>query len=122
MPVSPDDFEDIAQGIDSEFDNEMGRRVSISTRYYYIFHKVREENDSHPDSQFTYRSGDHQEASRFLERMGYHGLSDEYDDLRNKRNKADYDIDERIGSFEFQMFLADLNDFERKARNEDIIS
>jgi len=122
MPVSPDDFEDHADRVDDEFGDEIARRASISRRYYYIFHRIREENDGHSQSHFTYRTGDHQEAIDFLERLGYNDLADDLHDLRSKRNEADYDIDDTIGEFEYQMFQADLEDFEREAETEGILS
>lgn len=122
MPVSPDDFEDHADRVDDEFSDEIARRASISRRYYYIFHRIREENDCHAQSHFTYRTGDHQEAIDFLERLGYNDLADDLHDLRSKRNEADYDINDTIGQFEYQMFQADLEDFERAAKTEGILS
>lgn len=122
MTVLPDDFEDHADRVDDEFNDEIARRASISRRYYYIFHRVREENDGHSRSHFTYRTGDHQEAIDFLERLGYNDLADDFHDLRSKRNEADYDIDDTIGEFEYQMFQADLEDFEREAETEGILS
>lgn len=122
MPVSPDDFATCADQLTSNGSDEISRRSAISRRYYYIFHKVREENDNHADSRFSYRGGDHQEAVDFLKRIGYNNLADGYHDIRVKRNEADYDISNSIGQFEYQMFLADLEDFEREARNKGIIS
>lgn len=122
MPVSPEDFETHAIRVDDRYDDEISRRAVISRKYYYIFHKIREENESHPESEFTYRGQDHQEASNFLERLELKQLSDILDDLRNERNKADYDIDDPLGEFEYQMFQADLEDFKELARQENILS
>jgi uncharacterized protein (UPF0332 family) len=121
MPVAPSDFKSHADRVDDTHNDEIARRSSISRKYYYIFHRVREENDGHAKSHFTYRGGDHQEVSKFLERIGHKNLSDLYDNLRSKRNEADYDIDKSIGSFKYQMFLADLDDFEREAKQECVI-
>ncbi|MFW6436419.1 MAG: hypothetical protein ACOCYZ_02165 [Halococcoides sp.] len=121
MPVSPSDFEEHADRVDDEFDDEIARRGSISRRYYYIFHRFRAENADHDESEFTDSGGDHQEASKFLRRLGHNDLADELYKLRAKRNKADYDIDKSVGEFEYEMFLADLEDFERSASEEDLI-
>ncbi|MFB6162199.1 MAG: hypothetical protein ABEJ86_01990 [Halococcoides sp.] len=121
MPVSPSDFEEHADRVDDEFEDEIARRASISRRYYSIFHRFREENADHDESKFTYRTGDHREASDFLNRLGYNDLADDFHSIRSKRNEADYDIDDSIGEFEYQMFLADLEDFERAANEEDLL-
>jgi uncharacterized protein (UPF0332 family) len=122
MTVSPDDFETHARRTKNQFSDEISRRCCVSRIYYHVFHRLRVENDSHPDSHFTYRSGDHKEASDFLERIGNNALADDFDDLRSKRNKADYDINKTIGEFEFQMFLADFEDFISDAEDDGILS
>lgn len=124
MTVSPEDFQAHADRVKEQYSDEIDRRAVISRYYYYIFHRMREENDSHPDSNFTYQGygSDHSEASDFLKRIDCKDLADCYDDLRNKRNEADYDIDKNIGPFEMQMFLADLEDFEEQAEKENVLS
>lgn len=117
----PNDFSQHADRVDNDYSDEMSRRASITMRYYYIFHRMREENDNHPRSNFTYRTGDHGECSSFLYRLGYNDLADDFDDLRAKRNKANYDISDSIGNFEYQMFQADLEDFELEAQSNGIL-
>lgn len=121
MVVSPNQFDSHSDRIDEEFDGEMTRRCIISRKYYYIFHAMRSELADDEMSKFSGHGSDHGEASKLLDRLGHSDLSDIYDDLRNKRNKADYDIDENIGEFEKDMFLADVREFISKSSERDIL-
>jgi hypothetical protein len=121
MPVEPIDFETHSERAKDDYTDEIAFRCIISRKYYYVFHSIREENQDHNKSKFT-GYGDHGEASEFMARLGYKDLADKFDDLRTKRNEADYDLDEDISDMDLAMYKNDVEEFVTGAKRNNFIS
>lgn len=100
MGIEPSDIGDHANRVDQEYSDEPARRSVISRKYYHLFHLVRSSTESHPESDYSYGSGDHGEAKRVLRELVDKNLADSFDSLREDRNRADYDINDRVDSFD----------------------
>lgn len=96
MGIDPSDIGDHAERVDEEYSDEPARRSVISRKYYHLFHLVRSSTKSHPESSYNFEGGDHGEAKRVLRELVDGDLADSFDDLRKARNRADYDLDDRV--------------------------
>lgn len=113
MPVSSQDFNSHHDRVVEEFDDEIAHRCAISRGYYYAFHLIRSNYDSHPQSYFKHGPGDHSRVRDFLSEVGENHLSKLMEDLCDVRNKADYDINMPEVALEsyYKAFENDLEEF-----------
>jgi len=118
MGVQPSDFEDHSDRVSGDYNDEISYRSAISRKYYYIFHLIREENRS----DFSFGHGDHGRAKDLARQKGGRSLADDLDDLRDERNRADYDIDDNVSDLDLATFEHDLQDFILEAKRQGLIS
>lgn len=118
MGVQPSDFEDHSDRISNDYNDEISCRSAISRKYYYIFHLIREQNRSH----FSFEQGDHGRAKTLARQKGGKSLADDLDDLRDERNRADYDIDDNVENLDLATFEHNLKEFILEAKRQGLIS
>ena len=97
MPVQPEDILTVARHL-SQGDLEANHRSAISRAYYAAYHKCRDlASKVEPMTDFR-RSSGHQDVPAVLKKIGLKGRAVAYVLLllREKRKKADYDIDEEL--------------------------
>lgn len=116
MTVQPVDFDDHADRVSSSFNDEIALRCAISRKYYYAFHYVRENGQSHPSADFQFGGGDHGHAKKFLKDIGQKQLSNILFKLHKRRKKADYDIGKNVNQNDLSKVNSDLNMFLNQIR------
>lgn len=116
MTVQPDDFNDHADRISSSHNDEIARRCAISRKYYYAFHYVRENGQSHPSANFQFGPGDHGRAKGLLKDIGQKQLANLLFKLHKRRKEADYDIGKNIEEKDLNKMESDLNKFINQVR------
>lgn len=115
MPVHYNEFLDCAkQFLVGNNPTEMELRNSSSRAYYYLFHKIRERFRGHSEARFRNRTGDHEEALKFLVRIGKLTLADRFHYCKAKRQKADYDINESLTETEAEDQISEVEGIGRK--------
>lgn len=104
MPVSDQDFAQLARRLDADYSDEISGRSSLSRLYYGCFHKIRETGDKDKQSNFSFGKGgnDHKEAQAWLRRKGQSKLAQKVHRLHDMRKKADYDIGITINNIDVQ--------------------
>lgn len=98
MPVSDQDFEQLALRLDSDYSDEISKRCAISRIYYGCFHKIRETGDKDTASNFSFGKGgnDHKEAQNWLRQKNQRKLAQKVNQLHDLRKQADYDLNKNI--------------------------
>ena len=104
MAVDPVDFKEHAERLTGQFGNEITYRCAMSRCYYYVFHYVRENGESHHSVEFNKSAADHKEAKNLLRITGDENLSDDFQKLRRWRNKVDYDLHLDIDELDHKKF------------------
>lgn len=115
MPVHYNEFLDCAkQFLEGNNPTEMELRNSSSRAYYYLFHKIRETFRGHSEAHFRNGTGDHEEALKFLRRIGELTLANRFHYCKAKRQKADYDINESLTETEAEDQISEVEGIGRK--------
>lgn len=102
MGIEPSDIGDHAHRIEEEYSDEPARRSAISRKYYHLFHLVRSETQPLRVSNYSADGTDHGEAKRVLRELVDNDLADWFDDLREARNRADYELDKTVDSLDIR--------------------
>ncbi|MFB6188034.1 MAG: hypothetical protein ABEI86_14365 [Halobacteriaceae archaeon] len=113
--MQPSDFENHSDRVSNEYNDEISYRSAISRKYYFIFHLIREQNRSY----FSFEQGDHGKAKKLARQKGGPNLADDLDDLRDERNRADYDI---VSDLDLATFEHDLQNFILEAKRQGLIT